>query len=62
MKPTKDKDYLGDAVYADFDGHHIVLTVEDGERAYERISLDPDVYAALVRYASRFIVLNKERK
>ncbi len=44
------KQYIGDAVYVDFDGFGIVLTTEDGIRATNRIVLEPEVYSALVRY------------
>lgn len=43
-------DYLGDGVFATFDGWHIVLTVERDGRD-ERVYLGPEVYQALVRYA-----------
>lgn len=45
------KVYLGDAVYADFDGYHIILTTENGIRADNRICLEPDVMQALQIYA-----------
>lgn len=41
--------YLGDAVYASYDGYHIWLRTGDGNN--QRIALDPDVLAALFRYA-----------
>lgn len=47
------KDYLGDGVYADFDGYQLVLTTEHGVRTTNTIYLEPDVYAALMRYAER---------
>lgn len=40
--------YLGDAVYASFDGWHIVLRTGDGNN--QIIYLEPSVYAALLRY------------
>jgi hypothetical protein len=40
--------YLGDAVYASFDGYQIWLRTGDGND--QRIALDPDVYSALTRY------------
>jgi hypothetical protein len=52
-------DYLGDAVYADFDGYHIVLTTSDGLRDTNRICLEPSVYDALVRYKARLREMNK---
>ena len=43
--------YLGDAVYASFDGYHIWLKTEDGN--HQRIALEPSVYFALREYAKR---------
>lgn len=47
------KEYLGDGVYANFDGFQIVLTTEDGIRATNTICLEPAVMTALSRYADR---------
>ncbi len=47
---SKTKDYLGDAVYVDFDGYGLTLTTEDGINVLDRIYLEPDVFTALVRY------------
>lgn len=51
----KHRSYLGDAVYAEFDGYHVVLTTEDGYRATNRIYLEPQVLQALDRYVKRLI-------
>lgn len=40
--------YLGDAVFASFDGHLIWLRTGDGNN--QRIALEPSVYLALVKY------------
>lgn len=40
--------YLGDAVYASFDGYMIKLSANDGEQV---IYLEPDVYEAYKKYA-----------
>jgi hypothetical protein len=48
------KDYLGDSVYADFDGWYITLTTENGVEASNTIALEPQVFNALLRYAERF--------
>lgn len=45
---TDHEEYLGDAVYASFDGYNIWLRTGDGNN--QRIALDPGVYANLVRY------------
>jgi hypothetical protein len=47
------KMYLGDAVYAYFDGFSIVLTTEDGVRATNTIVMEPDVVSALVTFVER---------
>lgn len=46
------KRYLGDSVYANFDGYHIVLTTENGlpDDPSNRIALEPDVLGSLNRY------------
>lgn len=47
------KTYLGDSVYVDFDGYHLVLTTENGGDASNTIYLEPTVYTALTRYVER---------
>ena len=44
--------YLGDSVYAGFDGYHIVLTTNNGypDDPRNRIVLEPEVYTALQSY------------
>lgn len=54
------KTYLGDAVYADFDGIHIILTTEDGISTTNTIFLEPAVLEALNRYADRLRQLAHE--
>lgn len=43
------KAYLGDGVYAEFDGR-LILTTEDGIGATDRIVLEPEVYLMLTTY------------
>jgi hypothetical protein len=43
--------YLGDAVYASFDGYQIWLRTGDGND--NRIALEPEVFRALIDYANR---------
>lgn len=45
-----DKRYIGDAVYADFDGYHIVLTTENGYTISNTICLEPSVYTGLIEF------------
>jgi hypothetical protein len=47
------KAYLGDGVYADFDGFAVVLTTEDGISVQNRIVLEPEVIAAFEAYVAR---------
>lgn len=47
------KSYLGDAVYADFDGANVVLTTEDGIGTTNRIVLESQALAALNTYVER---------
>lgn len=47
---SDNKKYLGDGVYADFDGCNITLTTEDGISTTNRIVLEPEVREALKRY------------
>lgn len=47
------KEYLGDGVYADFDGYHVVLTTENGMHTTNRICLDDEVVEALELYLGR---------
>ena len=44
------KTYLGDSVYADFNGFHVVLTVENGYGPTETIALEDEVLFALDEY------------
>ena len=48
------KIYLGDSVYADYDGHYIRLTTENGCGPTNEIFLEPTVYDALVVYADHW--------
>lgn len=45
------KKYMGDSVYADFDGYHIVLTTENGFGPSNKICLEFEVLVNLDRYA-----------
>lgn len=49
----KMREYLGDAVYADWNGHHIILTAEDGVRATDTIYLDPFMVTIFLNYIKR---------
>lgn len=45
------KQYLGDGVYADFDGWMIRLMTENDESVSNEIFLEPSVLSALIKYA-----------
>ena len=47
------KKYLGDAVYADFDGYNVVLTTENGIEQTNVIVLEPSVISRLKEYFER---------
>jgi hypothetical protein len=47
---TKNKIYLGDAVYADFDDNILILTTENGVETTNKIYLEPDVVYALINF------------
>lgn len=49
------KSYLGDSVYADFDGYYIILTTENGlpNDPGNVIALEPAVLDALDRYRAK---------
>ena len=47
---SENEKYLGDAVYASFDGYQIWLRTSDSNN--QRIALAPEVFNALVEYAN----------
>ncbi len=42
--------YLGDGVYAMFDGYHVWIWTSNGREASERIALEPRVIDSLVDF------------
>ena len=50
-RPGTDQ-YLGDGVYASFDGFHIILDLR-AQDTTTRIALEPSVFALLVAYRER---------
>jgi len=54
-----DDDYLGDGVYASYDGYSIILDLR-GQDSFTRIVLEPKVLQALNRYAERAESKRKE--
>jgi len=51
--PSRERSYLGDGVYASFDGYHIVLETINGMSVTNRILLEPGVYASLTLYMEK---------
>ena len=49
---TDKLEYLGDGLYAKFDGYHIVLMANDTEDPSDTVYLEYDVYLALKKFAS----------
>lgn len=51
----RDREYLGDGVYAGHDGYHVVLFLEHGGSAFGpgAIALDHQVRRSLRRYLNR---------
>lgn len=43
-------EYLGDAVYASFDGYQIWLYTTNGIYVTNKIALEPEVWGALMRF------------
>lgn len=48
MIENGEKVYLGDGLYLQFDGYHLVLSAENGVVATNTVYLEPPVYKALV--------------
>lgn len=48
-----DKEYLGDGVYAHFDGYQIWLTTTNGIHMTNSIALEPVVWRRLRHYAEQ---------
>ncbi len=48
-----EKEYLGDGAYVRFDGFSLWLTTENGYQTTNEICLEPEVYAALLRFVER---------
>ena len=53
--------YLGDGVYARFDGYHIWLSTERDGGTHE-VALEPEVFANLTQYEARLREMLAARK
>jgi hypothetical protein len=47
--------YLGDGVYASYDGYHIVLDLR-GQDSTTRIALEGEVFTSLIKYRTDLFV------
>ncbi len=54
---TKDEVYLGDGLYATFDGWQIILRAPRGDSPDHLVALEPETFATLVRFAA---LINKK--
>lgn len=52
--PEKPRDhtYLGDGLYASFDGYSIKLYAHDGIRPHDTVYLEPPVFLAFEKYVA----------
>ena len=57
--PEVKKVYLGDAVFARYDGFSVWLTTENGIEATNTICIDPEVAQALIDYIELIREANK---
>jgi len=53
MPKENPKTYLGDSVYAEFDGYHIVLTTDNGLGPSNTIALEDMVFVALAKFVEK---------
>ena len=52
----EDEEYLGDGLYADFDGYQILLSANDRvgrENSTDEVALEPGVAQAFINYVNR---------
>jgi hypothetical protein len=47
------KEYLGDGLYVDYDGHMVILTAEDGVSIQNEVFLEPQVLVAFEDFLRR---------
>ncbi len=58
----KFSEYLGDSVYVGYDGYHIWLNTQNGypDDPRNAIALEPQVYAALLRWVENLKIQLKD--
>ncbi len=55
------KEYLGDGLYASFDGYQVKLMANSATMPTDVVYLDPHTLAAFQRFISRFIAQQSEK-
>ena len=55
------EEYLGDGLYAKYDGFHIVLMANSHISPTDTVYLDPHVFASLQRFVDRIAVAENEK-
>lgn len=50
------KKYLGDSVYAETNGYHLMLTTSNGVETNNRILLEPSVVLSLIEYVNEVML------
>lgn len=55
-----DKSYLGDSVYASFDGYAVKLTTENGFGPSNTIYLEPEILQRLISVACKWQILSEQ--
>lgn len=53
------KEYLGDGAYAEFDGHGINLTTEDGVSVQNRVYMESEVVVSFLRFSAKHLDVDK---
>jgi hypothetical protein len=61
MPTAQPKRYIGDSVYVEWTGHHLVLTTENGLGPSNTIMLEPEVWAMLEHYVQQIVEANRKR-
>jgi len=55
MEEMENVEYLGDGLYASYDGYQICLMANSHINPTDRVYLDPAVYSSLQKYVSRVV-------
>ncbi len=55
-------EYLGDGLYAAFDGYQIWVMSSNGIEVLDEVAFEPSTLSALLRYADKFYKRNENGK